>query len=259
MGFQDKLNDLLLRQDIYSAEAVAELKKNPTEFATYLNKAKQNIYNEAINKHSALFDKAYSDLEHASDVQKNIYYYHQRNVDLNNMQEEVYNNMAVSTENQKILSDNSRRQFEINEWTSNNRRDTLFVFQIIFISILLNTVFLALYRYGITGGAFYTFVTFFILIIMVFIIINRANYTEHTRDKRYWNRRTFFKAPAPIIPDCPAFSNAVSDNGSTFSSGLNTLGSSSDAAANAIIGAPAVTSTPAATAPIVTPAPTASL
>jgi len=236
MGFEDKLNDLLLRQDIYAAEAVAELKKNPTAFATYINTAKQNIYNEAINKHSSLFDKAYGDLERASDIQKNIYYYHQRNVDLNNMQEEVYNNMAVNKENQKILNDNSRRQFEINEWTSNNRRDTLFVFQIIFISILLNTVFLALYRYGITGGAFYTFVTFFIVVIMIFIIINRANYTEHTRDKRYWNRRTFFKAPAPMVPDCPAISGVTNDIGSNISSGLGQLGATLDSAANAISG-----------------------
>jgi predicted AlkP superfamily phosphohydrolase/phosphomutase len=113
---------------------LAEYKKNPAGFATYINTAKQNIYNEAINKHSELYDKAIGDLERASDIQKNVYYYHQRNVDLNNMQEEIYTNMAVNTENEKILNDNARRQFEINEWTVNNRRDTLFVFQIIFIS-----------------------------------------------------------------------------------------------------------------------------
>jgi hypothetical protein len=260
MGFDDKLNDLLLRQDIYAAEALAEYKKNPSTFATYINTAKQNILDNALNKHNELYDKAIGDLERANDVQKNIYYYHQRNVDLNNIQEEVYNNMAVTTENNKILNDNARRQFEINEWTINNRRDTLFVFQIIFISILLNTVFLALYRYGITGGAFYTFVTFFIVIIMVFIIINRANYTEQIRDKRHWNRRTFFKAPAPTVPECPAFNNITGDIESAVSGAATAVSGAASAVSGAVSGAAAVTPAPtpaaAATPAAVTPAPT---
>jgi hypothetical protein len=227
MTLEDKLNELLLRQDEYNASVLADIKSDPTKFAQFLNNAQQNILNKTINQHSDLYDKTYSDLQRAADVQKNIYYYYQRNLDVNNMQDSIFKNVVANSNNSDIESNNSKRQFEINEWTTNNRRDTLFVFQIILIGVLLNSVFLALYRYNITGGPFYTFVTFLTLIIIIFIIVNRSNYTDQLRDKRYWNRRTFIKAPPPNIADCPALVNSISNID-------DTLGNAADSVFNSL-------------------------
>ena len=256
MSLEEKLNELLLRQDEYNASLLADIKNDPTKFAQFLNNAQQNILNNTVNKHTDLFDKSYNDLQRASDVQKNIYYYYQRNLDVNNIQDSVYKNVVANSTNSDIQSTNAKRQFEINEWTTNNRRDTLFVFQIILIGILLNSVFLALYRYNITGGPFYGFITFLILIIIIFIIVNRANYTDQLRDKRYWNRRTFMKAPPPNIVDCPALVNSISnidDNiesatDSVFGAVNNAFNVASAAASAASVAASAASSAASASA-----------
>jgi hypothetical protein len=234
MALEDKLNELLLRQDEYTASVLADIKSDPTKFAQFLSTAQQNILNSTVNKHTDLFDKSYNDLQRAADVQKNIYYYYQRNLDVNNMQDSIFKNVVANSTNSDIQSTNSKRQFEINEWTTNNRRDTLFVFQIILIGILLNSVFLALYRYNITGGGFYTFITFLTLIIIVFIIVNRANYTDQLRDKRYWNRRTFMKAPPPNIADCPALVNSISNIDDNISNAADSLFGAVNNAANVV-------------------------
>jgi hypothetical protein len=234
MVLEDKLNELLLRQDEYNASVLADIKNDPTKFAQFLNSAQQNILNNTVNKHTDLFDKSYNDLQRAADVQKNIYYYYQRNLDVNNMQDSIYKNVVANSNNSDIQSNNSKRQFEINEWTTNNKRDTLFVFQIILIGILLNSVFLALYRYNITGGSFYTFITFLTLLIIVFIIVNRSNYTDQLRDKRYWNRRTFTKAPPPNIADCPALVNSISNIDNTIANATDSVFSTVNDALNTV-------------------------
>ena len=96
MSLEDKLNELLLRQDEYNASALADIKSDPTKFAQFLNNAQQNILNKTINQHSDLYDKTYNDLQRAADAQKNIYYYYQRNIDVNNMQDSIFKNVTAN-------------------------------------------------------------------------------------------------------------------------------------------------------------------
>lgn len=81
------------------------------------------------------------------------------------------------------------RQGEINEWQAQNKLDTLFFLQTLFLFFTLMVVLMFLRRYNIlTPGILYMIGGLFTL-ILVGILWNRASYTFNSRDPRYWNRR----------------------------------------------------------------------
>ena len=69
--------------------------------------------------------------------------------------------------------------------------DTLFVFQIMFISLLFVSILMILKASGVVGGPFVWYSLMIVFIIVVIIIINRSMYTTNRRDDVYWNRRNF--------------------------------------------------------------------
>jgi len=88
-------------------------------------------------------------------------------------------------------TDLASRQAEINEWSYNNKMDTLFVFQLIFISLMTVALLTVLSSQGYVGRGFVTYVMGVLAFIVVIVIINRYVYTRTTRDKRHWNRKRF--------------------------------------------------------------------
>ncbi len=110
---------------------------------------------------------------------------------------------AVSDVDQRKT--NATRQFEINEWTTENRQETIFVYQFIFFGILIATIIGGFYRTGLITGPLASFLTFIVTAIVVFLIVYRAQFTLFKRDKRYWNKRRFQSAgPILPLPNCPA-------------------------------------------------------
>jgi DNA-binding CsgD family transcriptional regulator len=109
----------------------------------------------------------------------------------------------------------AKRQYEINQWTSSNMMDTLFVFQLMFIGISIAAIMTSLYRMGIVNGSTYAIFIAVILLAIVFTIVRRAQYTRYTRDQRFWNRRQFDRAPAPPvkinIPTCSGISDTITN------------------------------------------------
>lgn len=87
------------------------------------------------------------------------------------------------------LKDTYTRQAEINEWEAQNKLDTLFFLQLLFLFFTLMVFLLFLRRYGIlpAQSVWITGVVFGIL--MAGVLWNRASYTSNSRDRRYWNRR----------------------------------------------------------------------
>ena len=103
--------------------------------------------------------------------------------------------------------DLATRQIEINEWSYNNKMDTLFVFQIMFISLLFVSILMILKASGVVGGPFVWYSLMIVFIIVVIIIINRSMYTTNRRDDVYWNRRKFDDdslKPSPLGPGASA-------------------------------------------------------
>lgn len=156
-------------------------------------------------------EKLMDDLDKSVDNQLNTYNYYQRNKDLLNVTDIPLKRLTADAEAAKNDKQSAERQYEINQWTSGNRAETLFVYQIIFISILLLAIFTGLWRAGVVSTGFLTFMTFIMLVVIVFTIVRRAQYTTFLRDQRYWNKRNFpkFTASQFPVPDCAALANAA--------------------------------------------------
>ncbi len=89
--------------------------------------------------------------------------------------------------NQQLLN----RQIEINEWQYQNRMETLFVFQILFICLMIVAIIMYLRRVGLFGGLFAGYAIALLILVFIIIIMNRSMYTNRVRDKQYWSKRTF--------------------------------------------------------------------
>lgn len=87
---------------------------------------------------------------------------------------------------------------EIKEWYYNNKLDTLFVFQLIFISILFLAVLAYLSKLNIIGIGVVGAMVGVLVVVNVLVIANRAIYTEKVRDKRYWSKRAFGIVGSPL-------------------------------------------------------------
>jgi len=87
--------------------------------------------------------------------------------------------------------DLANRQTQVNEWAYNNKMDTLFVFQLMFISLLFVTILMVLKAQGFIAAGIVWYVMALLLIIVIIIIINRSVYTNTRRDTRYWTRKHF--------------------------------------------------------------------
>jgi hypothetical protein len=86
-------------------------------------------------------------------------------------------------------SETSARQGEINEWASQNKLDTLFFLQTLFLYLMSFIVITYMWRYGLLPGSTYYWVLAILTLIIIGIFLNRYLYTSKIRDNRYWNRR----------------------------------------------------------------------
>lgn len=89
--------------------------------------------------------------------------------------------------NEQLVS----RQIEINEWTYNDKMETLFVYQLLFIGLLISCLVMLMKSVGAVGGMFAWYVVGLTALLMALVIANRASFTKNLRDRRYWNRIRF--------------------------------------------------------------------
>lgn len=98
----------------------------------------------------------------------------------------------LTRENNRVnngAKDTYTRQSEINEWSAQNKLDTLFFLQILFIYFSVIVVSLFLRQYGMMPNAGLYSIVGVGLLIVVGVLWNRSSYTKYNRDKRHWNRR----------------------------------------------------------------------
>ena len=121
------------------------------------------------------------------------------------------------------------RQTEINEWAYNNKMDTLFVFQILFISLLIICILMMFTYKGIVGRGFVLYVFGILIILEVLVIINRSMYTSRIRDKKQWDRVVFNddnKLLSPKGVDTEYINKIASVNGGSAAGGSGGSGGS---------------------------------
>jgi hypothetical protein len=98
----------------------------------------------------------------------------------------------MTTENKRVNNgarDTFSRQSEINEWSAQNKLDTLFFLQTTFIYFCILVISFYFRQYGLFPNAVLYIIAGLGLLILIGILWNRASYTSISRDKRYWNRR----------------------------------------------------------------------
>ncbi len=243
-------NDVQLGLDIATATNFASLKQSG-QLNQYLIDNKENVLDRIIDSKNDNIAKTISDMDRAIDTQNSTYMYYKRNNDFLKLGEDPVKRMQQDVRNLQEDRDSAQRQYEINQWTSGNRADTLFIYQVIFIAVLVQALFTGLWRMGIISAGFVAFLAFWLVVIVLFTTLNRAQYTSYSRNKRFWNKRDFprFGGPPIPTPDCPAATSlikksyesaasAVTDAPNTFISslqkGLDSVGSAANAASSGL-------------------------
>lgn len=196
MGNIESINGLTrLVQDVQYSSALkgmtAEQKDN------YFRSQKSELLNSVLSEREGTFAKMHTDAQKNNAIQTSLLFYQQRNKDLQELGNafDVQNKTAINTT--KYNNDLATRQYEINQWSYNNKMDTLFVFQLLFVSLVLSAIFVYMSKIGLFGGALLGLLCGLLLVSVVLVLVVRAIYTAKQRDQRYWNRRQFNKRAVP--------------------------------------------------------------
>jgi hypothetical protein len=80
---------------------------------------------------------------------------------------------------------------EINNWYYENKRETLFVLQLILLVVLSLVVTLGVASYGLISRDGSDYLCAFVIVVGAGTWLYRWYYTTRIRDARYWSQRSF--------------------------------------------------------------------
>lgn len=148
----------------------------------------------------AAIDAAYGDLKDSTNALHALYYYGARDADLSGAQSVALDAIGSSA-NQLVMDHQfAKRQNDINQWTASNKLDTLFVYQQLLIILCAIVILVYLMKRGLLSPTAMYMITAILGLIFIFTVLNRTQYTQTLRDKKFWNKRVFEKQdPIPSI------------------------------------------------------------
>ena len=206
MGTDSIINTAKEAQDYAQTEAMKALKANPAAYNFYLTGQKTALQNQIFDAKDRAFNKVFEDAKLAYDNNTNVLYYYSRNKDLLDINTELANKAVEDVDKVVFNSGLAKRHFELNEWEVQDKRDTLFMYQIGFVSALSIVLLTMLKKRGLIGGGLFWYLCVAIIVVFVFILLYRIIYTKMVRDKFYWSRRKFGSMntpPASGSGSCP--------------------------------------------------------
>ena len=196
MGNLQSVTDLTrLVQDVQYTTALKGMTEQQKQ--DYFAKQKEELLGNVLQDREGTFAKVYTDATRNNAVQHSLFFYQQRNRDIDNIGRAIQNQNEAAIGTTKFNNQLATRQYEINQWSYENKMDTLFVFQILFVTILLAAGLAYLNRIGLLSMTILGILAGILLFIDIAILLNRFNYTKKTRDQRYWNKRQFTKKSIP--------------------------------------------------------------
>jgi len=185
-----------LMQQVATSQSLST--QNLQELQTYVQQAQQNLYNDVTSKKDAAMANAYGELKANTNALHGLQYYLKRNTQLNAVQEDIVGTVKAQAAAVQEDQNMAKRQNEINEWEVGNKRDTLFIYQMMLVGLSLTIILAFLMRIGIISDYLFYGLLFVLLVILTFTIVNRAQYTNFIRDRRFWNKRRFPTDTKPI-------------------------------------------------------------
>lgn len=178
-----------LVQDVQYTSALRGM--TPQQKQAYFDSQKQELMNTLLNDREATFQKTHTDAVRNNAIQNSLLFYQQRNRDLDDLGATLKGQNVAAIQTASYNADLATRQYEVNEWSYNNKLDTLFVFQILFVTLLLCAILTYLHKSGFFSAAFLGLVVGIFLFVDILIIANRATYTDKTRNRRFWNKKNY--------------------------------------------------------------------
>lgn len=200
---QSVIQEIRNLQGIEQASALQQLQQNPGQLSNYLAQNQQAITDAIKSSKNNMFRKVYGDMGRAASTEHSFLYYKLRDNDVNTLQSRIGDTVFAQANAVVQDTDLAQRQYEINQWEAENKRETLFVYQWIFLALLVIIVMTALSLNNFLSSGIASGITTILLIILALILYYRWSYTTYYRNKRYWNKREQPKfAPLPT-PECP--------------------------------------------------------
>ena len=164
---------------------------------------------DAINSVKAQKSSKFNDLfDQMTGSDNNITstaYYIARTKDLTDFATDVDELMVKQLNATDVNAGLASRQNEINDWANYNKLDTLYIMQILFISLSFVAILSYLLSNGSIGYALFAFLCYSIAAVAVLMLIFRWRYTNVARDGRYWHKTKFPRKQGSIKaePICP--------------------------------------------------------
>jgi len=175
----------------------AALKANPGVYTQYQTQRVNQIVNQVADAKKKAFQKAQGDVGMTLDAQHNLGQYMSRTLNVDAVTDAMIRNNESIQDALERDKANSRRQFEINEWSNYNKLDTLFYLQLFFICSLIATIIMYLAKSGAVPMGLAVVLYGLLALVLVIVGVSRYYYTAHIRDSKLWHRRYFGSAPDP--------------------------------------------------------------
>jgi hypothetical protein len=183
--------DIVDLQDIEKVQFLQTLQSDPAQYSAYVQEKSGRILAETVDTKRASFVKMSGDMARMMDMDHNSNVALTRTNDLSAAQDHILNEQKQQYSTTVYNKDMTRRQVEINNWYYENKRETLFVLQLILLVMLSLVVILGCTSYGWISQMAAEYMMGFIIVVGAGTWMYRWYYTANIRDPRYWNQRRF--------------------------------------------------------------------
>lgn len=183
--------DIVDLQDIEKVQFLQTLQSDPAQYSAYVQEKSGRILSETVDTKRASFVKMSGDMARMMDMDHNSMAALDRTNDLVNTQDQIIQEQQRQKSTKVFNKDMTRRQVEINNWYYENKRETLFVLQLLLIVVLTLVIILGCTSYGWISQMAADYLMGFVIIVGAGTWLYRWYYTANIRDPRYWNQRRF--------------------------------------------------------------------
>jgi len=183
--------NVVTAQELQQIGFSQDIQLDPASYQAYVNQNVNKLMNETLQRKQDAFQKTLVDTGRYMDMDHNAQLYQTRSSDVTKLQEVIQD---VNTKYEASIDTNkklTRRQFEINEWAYNNKLETLFLLQILFITMLILVLCFFLAKNGYISATAASSLSMILFLIVAYVGYRRWDYTKNIRDTRLWSRRSF--------------------------------------------------------------------
>ena len=191
--------DIVDLQDIEKIQFLQTLQSDPAKYSAYIQDKTNRILGETVDTKRASFVKVSGDMARMMDMDHNSIAALDRTNDLRSTQDQIISEQARQVGTIRSTQDMTRRQVEINNWYYENKRETLFILQLILLVVLTLVIVLWLANAKYIAEDAANYLMGFIIVVGLGTWLYRWYYTTTIRDPRYWSRRRF-EADGKIAP-----------------------------------------------------------